>query len=119
MVNRLNSYALEHKELLQQVIIFMKNNFLPILEKQAMAGTAMIKNNDKLLQFPNVIDMIIDVLHERGYYCAVDIHNHYLPVSFNHDFNIGGNCKRRVDCEIENSYTFHISFNKPTIKRGF
>lgn len=118
-MNRLNGYASENKELLKHVVNFMKMNFLPILEKQVMIGNVIIQSDDKLLQIPGVIDMIIDVLHERGYYCAVDKHSHYIPVAFNNDLNIGGNCKRRVDCEIENSYTFHISFNKPTIKRGF
>ncbi len=49
MVQRLNAYSSEHTELFKQVLDLIKDDFLHILQRQALAGKAIIRSNSPLL----------------------------------------------------------------------
>jgi hypothetical protein len=47
--------------------------------RHAISGTAHINTEDKLLEEPLALAMLIDVFSERGYHAAVDIHRIEIP----------------------------------------
>ena len=49
MVQRLNAYSREHTDLFKQVLDLINQDFLHILQRQALAGKAIIRSNSPLL----------------------------------------------------------------------
>ena len=74
LVKRLDSYALEHRDLLEKVITFIEKKMMPIILRHAITGVAHINTEDTVLDDPLALAMLIDVFSERGYHAAVDIH---------------------------------------------
>ena len=79
LVKRLDSYELEHGPLFAKVIAFIENKIIPTVLRHAISGTAHINTEDKLLEDPLALAMLIDVFSERGYHAGVDIHRIEIP----------------------------------------
>src|SRR5262245_56972989 len=79
LVKRLDSYALEHRELFSKVIGVVEKKIIPIILRHAISGVAHINTEDTLLEDPLALAMLIDVFSERGYHAAVDIHRIDVP----------------------------------------
>lgn len=72
-MNRLNYYASNHIDVFGPVIKYMKNEILPKIELQSFTGHCVVELKNPFLDQPFVIDMIIDVLLERGFYPSIDV----------------------------------------------
>ena len=79
MVKRLDSYELEHGPLFAKVVAFIEEKIIPVVLCHAISGSAHINTEDKLLDDPLALAMLIDVFSERGYHAAVDIHRIEFP----------------------------------------
>ena len=79
MVKRLDSYELEHGPLFAKVVAFIEEKIIPVVLCHAISGGAHINTEDKLLDDPLALAMLIDVFSERGYHAAVDIHRIEFP----------------------------------------
>ena len=79
MVKRLDSYELEHGQLFAKVVAFIEEKIIPVVLCHAISGSAHINTEDKLLDDPLALAMLIDVFSERGYHAAVDIHRIEFP----------------------------------------
>ena len=79
MVKRLDSYELEHGPLFAKVVAFIEEKIIPVVLCHAISGSAHINTEDKLLDDPMALAMLIDVFSERGYHAAVDIHRIEFP----------------------------------------
>jgi adenylate kinase len=111
LVKRLDSYELEHGALFAAVVAFIEQKVLPIVLRHAISGTAHINNEDKLLEEPLALAMLIDVFSERGYHAGVDIHRIEIPDHI--DLATG-----RLTCRTKKVFRIEIRFPGSEIRRG-
>jgi len=65
MVKRLDSYELEHTELLSQIVELVSTKFMPIITRHALSGRAHVNSEDPIFNEPLAIPMLID-LYQQG-----------------------------------------------------
>jgi adenylate kinase len=111
LVKRLDSYELEHGPLFARVVTFIEEKVLPIVLRHAISGTAHINTEDKLLEEPLALAMLIDVFSERGYHAAVDIHRIEIPDHI--DLTTG-----KLTCRTKKVFRIEIRFQGSEIRRG-
>jgi adenylate kinase len=111
LVKRLDGYELAQADLFAQVIDFIEEKILPIVLRHAITGSAHINTEDKLLDSPTALAMLIDVFSERGYHAAVDIHRIEIPDSL--DLQTG-----KITCRIKKVFRLEIRFQGSEIRRG-
>ena len=111
LVKRLDSYELEHGPLFAKVIAFIENKIIPIVLRHAISGTAHINTEDKLLEDPLALAMLIDVFSERGYHAGVDIHRIEIPDRV--DLATG-----KLASRTKKVFRIEIRFHGSEIRRG-
>jgi adenylate kinase len=111
MVKRLDGYELEHGALFADVVAFIEKKIIPVVLRHAISGTAHINAEDKLLDDPLALAMLIDVFSERGYHAAVDIHRIEIPDRF--DLKTG-----KIASRIKKVFRIMIRFQGSEIRRG-
>lgn len=111
LVKRLDSYELEHGPLFAKVVAFIENKIIPIVLRHAISGTAHINTEDKLLDNPLALAMLIDVFSERGYHAGVDIHRIEIP---DHIELATG----KLTCRTKKVFRIEIRFQGSEIRRG-
>ena len=67
LVRRLDHYADRHDELFMQIIALIERKFLPAIHRHALSGRAVVSISDSSLGSNIAVDMIVDILSERGY----------------------------------------------------
>ena len=111
LVERLDGYELEHGARFASVVAFIEEKILPIILRHAISGTAHINTEEKLLDDPLALAMLIDVFSERGYHAAVDIHLIEIPDCV--DLATG-----KVTCRVKKVFRIQIRFQGSEIRRG-
>ena len=111
LVKRLDSYELEHGPLFAGVVTFIEEKILPIVLRHAISGMAHINTEDKLLENPLALAMLIDVFSERGYHAGVDIHRIEIPDSV--ELTTG-----KLTCRIKKVFRIEIRLQGSQIRRG-
>ena len=111
LVKRLDSYELEHKELFAKLIAFVEKKIFPIVLRHAISGVAQINAEERVLDDPLALAMLIDVFSERGYHAVVDIHKIELPEKV--DLATGA-----IKCRTKRVYRIQIRFPGSEIRRG-
>ena len=111
LVNRLDSYEVEHPQLLHAVVDFIQVKMMPIIKRYAVSGRAMINSEECLFEDPVAIAILIDVFSERGFRASVDIHHQDIPVRF--DLTTG-----EIKVRTKRVYRMTILFNGSKIRRG-
>jgi adenylate kinase len=111
LVKRLDSYELEHAELFRKVVAFIEEKVVPIVLRHAISGSAHINTEDKLMDDPLALAMLIDVFSERGYHAGVDIHRIEIPERI--DLTSG-----KLTCRTKKVYRIEIRFQGSEIRRG-
>ena len=111
LVKRLDSYELEHSARFAGVVAFIEEKILPIVLRHAISGTAHINTEDKLLDDPLALAMLIDVFSERGYHAGVDIHRIEIPDHI--ELTTG-----KVTCRTKKVFRIEIRFQGSEIRRG-
>ncbi len=111
MVKRLDSYQLEHGELLSRVVGFIDRKIMPIVRRHAISGVSHINTEDSLLHDPLALAMLIDVFSERGYYAVVDQHRIEVPKKF--DLKTG-----EITNRTKKVFRLSIRFAGSQIRRG-
>ena len=111
LVKRLDSYELEHSAQFAGVVAFIEEKILPIVLRHAISGAAHINTEDKLLDDPQALAMLIDVFSERGYHASVDIHRIEIPDHI--DLATG-----KVTSRVKKVYRIEIRFQGSEIRRG-
>ena len=111
LINRLDSYQVEHPDLLIWVVNFIQNKVMPVVERYAVTGRAMFNTEDDLFDDPVAIAMLIDIFSERGFRAVVDINQQELPERIDLQTGVIINRKKKV-------YRIWIFFNGCEIRRG-
>jgi adenylate kinase len=111
LVKRLDSYELEHTELLTQIVDFINTKFMPIITRHALSGLAHVNSEDPVFAEPLAIPMLIDVFSERGFHTVVDKHIQEVPQRF--DLTTG-----EIICRPKVVYRIQLHFTASKIRRG-
>jgi adenylate kinase len=111
LVKRLDRYAVEHTELFQQVINLVMERFIPIVNRHALTGHAIVNTEDPIFERPAALAMLIDVFSERGFQAVVD-KNRYDVVD-RIDIETGA-----VERHTKHVFRIQIKFKGSEIRRG-
>jgi adenylate kinase len=111
MVKRLDSYELEHRAQFQKVVAFIEGKVMPIVVRHAISGVSHVNAEERILDEPLALAMLIDVFSERGYHAVVDLHRIEVPESV--DLKTG-----KITCRIKRVYRIQIRFHGSEIRRG-
>ena len=111
LVNRLDSYELEHTELFVRVVNIIQSKFMPIIQRHSLSGRAQVNTEDPLFNNPLALWMLIDIFSERGFHAVVDKHIQNVPSRF--DLETG-------DIELREKviYRVQVNFKGSQIRRG-
>jgi len=110
LIKRLDDYELESTECFHQVIDFIQDKLMPIVIRHAISGVAHINTEDRILNDPLSMAMLIDVFSERGYHAAVDLHKIEVPEKF--DLQTG-----EITCRTKKVWRLLIQFKGSEIRR--
>jgi len=112
LVKRLDSYELEHPDLLAQIVDLVGTKFMPIVTRHALSGRASVNSEDPIFNNePLAIPMLIDLFSERGYHAVVDKQIQEVPERF--DLKTG-----QITCRQKVVYRIQIFFKASKIRRG-
>lgn len=111
LVKRLDSYELEHPELLIRVVEIIKTKFIPIITRHALSGRAHVNSEAPIFDDPMAISMLIDIFSERGFHAVVDKHIHEVPDRV--DLATG-----KIHTRTKFIYRIQIHFKGSKIRRG-
>ena len=111
LVKRLDSYELEHPELLAQIVDLVGSKFMPIITRHALSGRAHVNSEAPIFNEPLAIPMLIDLFSDRGYHASVDKHIQEIPERV--DLATG-----EIRCRTKVVYRIEIHFEASKIRRG-
>jgi len=111
LVKRLDSYELEHTQLLSQIVELVSTKFMPIITRHALSGRAHVNSEDPIFNEPLAIPMLIDLFSERGYHASVDKHIQEVPERI--DLKTG-----EIKSRSKSVYRIQIEFEASKIRRG-
>lgn len=117
MVQRLSSYMRDYPKLFDDVIDLIEAEFMHIIQRQALAGRATIRSANPLLNSAVALNMLLDVLSERGYFVTLDIRQERYPDRVEPSVP-GDPAGQRIVLKTARSYQFTIEFPRPHIRRG-
>ena len=111
LVKRLNSYELENTDLFIRTVNILNAKFMPIINRHALSGRAVVNSIDPIWHDPLAIAMLIDIFSERGFHAVVDKHIQETPEKV--DLQTG--VIRRSEKVV---YRIQIHFKGSEIRRG-
>lgn len=111
LVRRLDSYEIEHTELLSEIVELINTKFMPTIRRHALSGLAHVNSEDPIFEKPGAIPMLIDVFSERGFHAAVDKDIQEVPQRL--DLATGA-----ITCRPKVVYRIQVHFTASKIRRG-
>jgi len=111
LIERLEEYQEQNKELFESVVTLIEGKMIPIVRTHSMTGRARINSEDDLLDDPLALRMMIDVLSERGFHAMVDIHRINVPERINPE-------TWEIVFRTKKVYRIEIRFQPSDIRRG-
>lgn len=111
LVKRLDSYEFGQPELFAQVVNFITRKIMPIVQRHAISGAALVNTEDPLLGDPTALAMLIDIFSERGFHAVVDLHRIEVPEKF--DVKTGA-----IACRVKKVFRIQVRFPGSEIRRG-
>lgn len=111
LVRRLDHYSHNHGDIFDQVIALLQDRFMPIIERHAISGRAVVNSETELLSDPLALAMLIDVFSERGFHAVVDKQLTRVPEKV--DLSTGA-----ISFRPNTVYRIRIFFEGSEIRRG-
>jgi adenylate kinase len=111
LVRRLDSYEHAAAPVFKEVAAFIEAQVVPVVVRHALAGRCVFRTNSALFEDPITIDMVLDILAERGYHAVYQLRS--TPVPEKVDLQTGA-----IACHDRIEHTFEIRFHPPEIRRG-
>lgn len=111
LVQRLETYAREHVELLKRVIAVIDQEVVPAILLHAMTGLAKLTSDNELFADPLAMSMLVDVLNERGYRTSATVEMREVPFRLDPVTNY-------IICSRKPRYRFELQFQGSQIRRG-
>lgn len=79
LIRRLDNYAIGHAELFRRVIAVIHEKFMPVIQKHAISGMALITCEYPIFEDSLAVTMLIDIFSERGYHAVADVGGYSVP----------------------------------------
>jgi adenylate kinase len=111
LVRRLDSYEHASAPLFREVAAFIEAHVVTVIVRHALAGRCVVKTESALFEDATTVDMVLDVLAERGYHAVYEERRTPVPRSF--DLRTGD-----ITCQDRTQHVFEIYFHPPEIRRG-
>jgi len=111
LVRRLDSYEHASAPLFKQVAAFIESAVVPVIARHALAGRCVVKTDNALFEEATAVDMLLDILAERGYHAVYQEERTPVPRSFAPQTGT-------ITCQDRVGHTFEIHFHPPEIRRG-
>jgi adenylate kinase len=111
LVDRLDSYVARQTELFEKVIELIKEEFLPIIMRHAISGSAVINSESSVFEDTDALAMLIDIFSERGFHAIVDINREEIPESIDPK-------SFKIKIRIKRVYRVRVTFKGSEIRRG-
>ena len=111
LVERLECYEEDNKDLFQRVVKLVEVKMIPIVRTHAISGHARINSEDELFEDPLALRIMIDIFSERGFHASVDIHRMDVPERINPD-------TWEIICRSKKVYRIEIRYQPSDIRRG-
>jgi len=115
LVQRLNAYSSDYPAMAARVVELLKSEFFRIIKRQALAGQCVIRSNAALLEDPIALNMLLDVLAERGFRVVLDVVRERVPVVVD-PVVPGDTAGARIRSRDEKTFIFNISFEAPAVR---
>jgi adenylate kinase len=112
LVARLDEYQYRHAALFEQVIQVVEREFVPVIRRHAIAGIAFVRTMDSIFQSDLAIEMVLDVLSERGYHVLSDMKQMAIPDTLDQETG-------KIISVIRTEYQFQVRFQHPEIRDIF
>ena len=110
LVFRLDSYCKRHNKMFTEVIQLIDSEVLPLLKKCSLAGHAEYKTRHPLLLGNTLaIEMLIDVLSDRGFSVGHAVEDRVVPRRI--DMKSG-----QILSDLEEVHSFRITFDKENVR---
>jgi len=111
LVRRLDSYEHASAPLFKQVAAFIEAHVVPVIVRHALGGRCVVKTDSALFEDATAVDMVLDVLSERGYHAVYQEQRTAVPRTFAPQTGT-------ITCHDSIQHTFEIRFHPPEIRRG-
>jgi adenylate kinase len=111
LVDRLDAYEERNKALFSKVVNSIRNEFMPIVERHAISGMAVVNSEDAVFHDPLALAMLIDIFSERGYHAIIDINREEVPESIDPK-------TFKIKTRIKRIYRVRVNFKGSDIRRG-
>jgi adenylate kinase len=111
LVERLEQYQEQHRELFQKVVKLIEEKLIPIVRVHATSGLVRINSEDEVFDEPAALRMMIDVFSERGFHATVDINRMDVPERINPE-------TWEIICRTKKVYRLSIRYQPSDIRRG-
>lgn len=111
LVHRLDSYEHAAAPLFKEIAAFIEAHVVPVIVRHALAGQCVVKTESALFEDATTVEMVLDILAERGYHAVYEEHRTPVPRSIDLETGVITSAERRL-------HTFEIRFHPPEIRRG-
>ena len=111
MVDRLDTYEQRQQELFSKVVNTINRVFMPIIQRHAISGMAVVNTEDTTFGDADALTMLIDIFSERGYHAIIDIHRDEVPDSIDPK-------TFKIKTRIKLVYRVRVQFKGSEIRRG-
>ncbi len=111
LVRRLDGYVRKDRQLFQEVVNLINVKLIPIIERHAISGRAVINNEDEVLSNPLALAILIDIFSDRGYHAVVDKQLSKIPERVN--VTTG-----EIEFRPNTTYRIRVYFEGSEIRRG-
>ncbi len=111
LIKRLEIYQSDHNELFDIVVRLIENEFIPIIKRHAISGLAVINTKNTIFDTKVALDILMDILIERGYQVAIDSTTIHIPEKVNPKTN-------SIHCTEILSHKIEVKFTACQIRRG-
>ena len=111
LVKRLEGYEEDNRDTFEKVVKLIEDKIIPIVKAHAIAGHARINSEDKLLDDPLALKIMLDVFSERGFHAAVDVQRMDVPERVNPE-------TWEIVCRNKKVYRIEVRFPPSDIRRG-
>ncbi|KAL0087810.1 hypothetical protein J3Q64DRAFT_1676449 [Phycomyces blakesleeanus] len=109
LISRLEHYQDTEPSTMKQAIEYIDEHVTPHIVRHSISGHAMIRTENQLLDDSHFVNIVMDVLSERGYHVSFDSRERYVPTAV--DLKTG-----KINLETHHIHVLTIDFPKHYIR---
>lgn len=111
LVRRLDDYQSQETDLFDRVVTLIADKFMPIIQRHAISGYAIVNTEDSVFDHPLASAMLLDIFSERGFHATVDMQREEIPDKIDpKTLQVYTRCKK--------VFRVHVRFPGSEIRRG-